>query len=261
VSLHTLYITSYASIDQRGISTPKGHVCWEPDQKNPGDIRRAQVLAAPYVAFGKLNLPDKLAFSAASLALRDGPGGYNNHMGVFLAIPGGSLSTDRAFRDSIEQGNPSPALFSATLPSSPVADIAIYHHLTGPNIVFAGGDSPFISALGYTALQPEMERPRETMVVFIDEPVEAVGMSATPTPLLLPSAVALVLVTEPVPSLASLSFEPLDHDFPAETPSTTDAEFSMALTATLEKCGSMRMPVCAGGFKGYICLNFPRKDC
>ena len=244
----TVFVKSFAIIDGRGIATPKGRIRWDEGQTGPADVRRAQVLPAPYVAFGKLNLPDRLAFSAASLALRDGPGERNNRMGVFLAIPGGSLSTDRAYRASVEQGNPSPALFSATLPSSPIADIAIYHQLTGPNIVFAGGDSPFFAALEYVLLMMECGRLDEALVVLVDEPVET---EAHPQP----SATALLVGTSPGSVSFELSREPPESPLQQDQPSTLDTVLCITLCDALEKSGSLRMPVCAGGFKGYICLK------
>lgn len=256
MSRENISIKSFATIDESGIVTSKARIGWDADQNGPQDIRRAQVLPTAYVAFGKLNLPDKLAFSAASLALRDCTDCHDNKMGVFLAIPGGSFSTDCLYRDSIVQGNPSPALFSATLPSSPVADIAIYHHLTGPNIVFAGGDLPFFSTLHYVTLMLRCRRLEEALIVFVNEPVGTVQTAITDRAAsVVPSATALLLGTSPGYGSLKLSFE---HNADVTTPKlmpVADTLLSKNLTATLEKSASARLPVCGGGFRGYICLN------
>jgi hypothetical protein len=259
MNLGTLFVKSFATIDHGGITTPKGHSVWESDQHGPADIKRAQVLAVPYVAFGKLNLPDKLAFSVATLALRDGPAEHNKQMGLFLVIPDGSLSTDRAFRDSIEQGNPSPALFAATLPSSPVADIAIYHRLTGPNIVFAGGDSPLVAALISSTIKTTDGDCDEVLVVMVDEMAEssAAADSSLVTP---PYAAALLLGIRPEKELPALSFEQNASVSIQETGRESDSRLCESLAEALKNCSSLRVPVCAGSFRGYICLESPRKD-
>jgi len=51
------------------------------------------------------------------------------------------LSTDFDFwqgRDAV--GGPSPTLFAYTLPSAAIGEIAIRHHLTGPNLCFVSDE-------------------------------------------------------------------------------------------------------------------------
>jgi hypothetical protein len=49
--------------------------------------------------------------------------------------------------ESVIAGFPSPAVFSATLPSSAIADIAIFYGLKGPNRVIAGNGASGLTAL------------------------------------------------------------------------------------------------------------------
>ena len=253
-----VHLLTYSLINDTGIETDAGVQPWEPDQNGPGDIRRAQVLPKPYIAFGKLNLPDKLAFSAASLLLSDRTGLPSETTGVVLGIPFGSLSTDRLYRESVKQGNPSPALFSATLPSSPIADVAIYYKLKGPNTVFSGGDSPLLSAIEYSRMLLETGILTDALVLLVDEPCDP----ASGQPLPAPFAAALLLSTRRefslyAPTMVFSSAE--KQDTPLDEYSS-DRDLIVTLIQELRKKESVRIPVPASGFKGYISLHYPRKD-
>lgn len=136
-------IASYAALLAHGIITAAGTTAWDPDQTDPSHVKRPQILNKPYIAFGKLNTPDKLAFSAAALLLSQAGNGESERIGLVLGIPSGSLSTDILYNLSVTAGAPSPALFSATLPSSPLTDIAIYFDVKGPDYVFCGSTAIF----------------------------------------------------------------------------------------------------------------------
>jgi hypothetical protein len=225
------------------------------------------VLASPYIAFGKLNLPDKLAFSASSLAFCDHPPFDREKTGILLAIPRGSLSTDRLYAESISRGIPSPALFSATLPSSPVADIAIYHRITGPDIVFAGGDAPFLSALEYGMLQLRSKRLIDALVVLIDEGTETPGVTDAATArAAMPSSCALLLGPDtetgiaPASQTAWIAFEYAENCFNDRTPPSGKDVRPADLIAALRNRNSLHMPVSAGAFKGYISVNYEWKE-
>jgi hypothetical protein len=144
-----VYCESFSALLPEGIITPSGIRPWDADsgQAGPADVTRAQVLDKPYLSFGKLSLPDRLAFSAGSLVLSDCPITEKESAGICLGLPGGSLSTDLRYMESVIAGFPSPAVFSATLPSSAIADIAIFYGLKGENRVFAGGAESGLYAL------------------------------------------------------------------------------------------------------------------
>lgn len=128
------HVLSFAMIDKKGIRSAKTFFPWESDQKGPEDIRRAQVLSSPYPSFGKLNLPDKFLFCVASLLLENiGKDTVvsGDKSGICIGLPFGSLSTDLRYMESVRNGFPSPAVFSATLPSSPVAEAAITYKFKG----------------------------------------------------------------------------------------------------------------------------------
>jgi hypothetical protein len=60
--------------------------------------------------------------------------------------------------ESVQAGFPSPALFSATLPSSAIADIAIYFGIKGENRVIAGNGASGLSALEQAFILLELRK-------------------------------------------------------------------------------------------------------
>jgi hypothetical protein len=143
----TIYIESFSSLTAQGIAGPAGIRAWESGQNGPQDVRRDQVLSKPYVNFGKLMLPDRLAFCAASVVLSNCAMANPETAAITLGICAGSLSTDLRYMESVLAGFPSPAIFSATLPSSAITDIAIYYGIKGPNRVVAGNNGSGLAAL------------------------------------------------------------------------------------------------------------------
>jgi Beta-ketoacyl synthase, N-terminal domain len=143
----TIYLESFSALLPRGIVTPAGTAPWNRGQTGPADVTREQVLDKPYLSFGKLSLPDRLAFSAAALIFSTYPCEDHESAGICLGLPAGSLSTDLRYMESVLAGYPSPSLFSATLPSSAIADIAIVFGLKGENRVIAGDAGSGLVAL------------------------------------------------------------------------------------------------------------------
>jgi 3-oxoacyl-(acyl-carrier-protein) synthase len=146
MSRRPVYIESFSALLPDGIYSPRGFVPWENGQKGAHDVTRQQVLDKPYVNFGKLSLSDRLAFGAASLALSRYELQNKETTAITLGICAGSLSTDLRYMESVIAGFPSPAVFSATLPSSAIADVAIYFGLKGPNRVCAGNAASGLAA-------------------------------------------------------------------------------------------------------------------
>ena len=91
--------------------------------------------------FGRMDLASQLVLVAVERlnipfgALR------RDRVGLCLASRSGSLSTDADFWNSrLEVGGPSPTLFTYTLPSAPLGELAIRHQLTGPNLCLVGDE-------------------------------------------------------------------------------------------------------------------------
>jgi hypothetical protein len=163
-----LYLESFAALLPQGIVTIAGTRPWSLGQAGPADVTREQVLDKPYPSFGKLSLPDRLAFSAASLALSACRLGDKESAGICLGLPAGSLSTDLRYMESVLAGFPSPAVFSATLPSSAIADIAIVHGLKGENRVIAGGAESGLVALDCACAMLSAGKARAVVVLSVN---------------------------------------------------------------------------------------------
>jgi hypothetical protein len=62
-----------------------------------------------------------------------------DRIGICLGARAGSLAADLEFwRGRNAVGGPSPTLFTYTLPSAPIGEIAIRHLITGPNLCLVG---------------------------------------------------------------------------------------------------------------------------
>jgi 3-oxoacyl-(acyl-carrier-protein) synthase len=107
-----------------------------------GRVSEAEVRAAHLgPKFGRLDLASQLAVLAVeSLSLKF-DAWPRDRIGLCLAVQAGSLTTDVDYWNGRNQpGGPSPALFTYTLPSSPLGEVAIRHRLTGPNLCLVGDD-------------------------------------------------------------------------------------------------------------------------
>lgn len=166
-----VYLQAASAIHKTGIySGSKGHVPWDKDQ-TPLQVRREQVYSEPHTGFGKLNAPDKMAF-CASAVLFGGFSGYDGDTtGISLGNRAGSYSTDMRFMESLAEGFPRPGYFSATLPSSPVAEIAILFRLKGPDRITADTAHAGFWALD-NALRILLFHKAEAMIVILAHGVE-----------------------------------------------------------------------------------------
>ncbi|MBN1757807.1 MAG: hypothetical protein JW863_05790 [Chitinispirillaceae bacterium] len=250
----SIYCSGCSVIDDSGIRTIGTSRAWEDDQDGPAAIKRAQVLGQPYMAFGKLNLPDKLAFSAASLVLNECSVRDPENTGIFLGIPFGSCSTDLLYRQSVEQGSPSPALFSATLPSSPIADIAIYYKFKGPDAVFPGGDSPLLSAI--ERAQHLLQRGKLTgaLVIFVEETAGNPPGNGYRPPFA--SAVYFEAGGTVPEAFPEFSYHLTKKTEPSECTFSDDRSLATVLLDLLHRKKSSRIAVPVCGFKGYISLHY-----
>jgi hypothetical protein len=169
--MSTIYLDAAIAIVDRGLLINAETRSWESDQNGPADVKRQQVLSIPYPTFGKLTLADRLAFSAANLLFSRYPDCTGEKVGITMGVPCGSLSTDLRYQETIAT-IPSPALFSATLPSSPVSEIAIHYKLKGPNRVFAQARAAGLYAL-HSAFRLLQLGKAETVIALMVSGLEA----------------------------------------------------------------------------------------
>jgi 3-oxoacyl-(acyl-carrier-protein) synthase len=89
--------------------------------------------------FGRMDLTSQLALLAVESLAGSFESQVRNRIAICLGARTSSLSTDVDYwkgRDAA--GGPSPTLFTYTLPSAAIGEIAIRHRLTGPNLCFVG---------------------------------------------------------------------------------------------------------------------------
>jgi|GEM_PF-2870992 len=123
---------SFSHIDKHEIVSPKGAVKRE---KPLFEISREEVYSQKHPVFGKLAFADRLAFGAAALAIENGKIENPINCAIVLLTNIGSFMRDKEFMETLNQNCPSPAYFSATLASSPIAEIAITFGLKGADKV------------------------------------------------------------------------------------------------------------------------------
>lgn len=91
--------------------------------------------------FGRMDLASQLALLAVENLRVPFETLARERIGICLVSTAGSLATDADYWNSrLEAGGPSPTLFTYTLPSAPLGEIAIRFQLTGPNLCFVGDD-------------------------------------------------------------------------------------------------------------------------
>jgi 3-oxoacyl-(acyl-carrier-protein) synthase len=90
--------------------------------------------------FGRMDLTSQLALLAVEPLVSNFESLARDRIAIGLAAQSSSLPTDVEYwkgRDN--PGGPSPTLFTYTLPSAAIGEIAIRHRITGPNLCFVGG--------------------------------------------------------------------------------------------------------------------------
>jgi len=104
-------------------------------QVNDGDLLTARLGGR----FGRMDRLSQLALLAVERLGAAFDAQPRDRVGICLAVRAGSLSTDVEYWKGRDlAGGLSPTLFTYTLPSSAIGEIAIRHRLTGPNLCFVG---------------------------------------------------------------------------------------------------------------------------
>ncbi len=98
--------------------------------------------------FGRMDLMSQLASLAVEPLAAQFESVARHRIAICLAAQNSSLTTDLEYwkgRDNT--GGPSPTLFTYTLPSAALGEIAIRHRITGPPLCFVGaGDEVLVEA-------------------------------------------------------------------------------------------------------------------
>jgi 3-oxoacyl-(acyl-carrier-protein) synthase len=89
--------------------------------------------------FGRMDLTSQLALLSVEPLASGFDSLSRDRIAICLAAKASSLSTDVEYWKGWDAaGGPSPTLFTYTLPSAAIGEIAIRHRLTGPNLCFVG---------------------------------------------------------------------------------------------------------------------------
>jgi 3-oxoacyl-(acyl-carrier-protein) synthase len=89
--------------------------------------------------FGRMDLSSQLALLAVETFAPHFDSIARDRIAIVLAARAGSLPTDVNFWEGRNAaGGLSPTVFTYTLPSAAIGEIAIRHRLTGPNLCFVG---------------------------------------------------------------------------------------------------------------------------
>jgi len=230
-----VYFTGCGAVFNRGIYSLSSAKTWDATQDSVETIRRDQVLDTPLPTFGKLNLPDKLAFCAASLALESNKGCGSDRSGICIAIPYGSLTTDMFFMESVIGSLPSPAYFSATLPSSAISDIAIYYKFKGPDRVFCGGNSPVFETLCAAHALLQLDK-ADTVIFLATWAVDSTNRTRLKEYAFQPNAAFAVLLTTVKPDNKPCCCRIVSENRHAQYDPPTEFDFCTRLTDAL-RCG------------------------
>ena len=114
-------------------------------QVNGADVRNARLGAR----FGRMDLMSQLVLLAVERLGVDFEARPRERIGICLATHAGSVSTDVEYwKGRNTAGGLSPTLFTYTLPSAAIGEIAIRHRLTGPNLCFVGDDAALLAEAG-----------------------------------------------------------------------------------------------------------------
>ena len=128
-----------ATVDRTGVRGPGVRIDWT---DLPADGRVRWPFDAPFENFRHLDaLSRAVVIAVEALGVKPDPGSA-----IVFASATGCLETDRAFERSRHE-ELRPALFPYTLPSAPIAAVAIRHAITGPGLSLSVAPGDHSSAL------------------------------------------------------------------------------------------------------------------
>ena len=121
--MYTFYITAHSFISAQSVEADStGNFLWK------------NISSRPNERFGRFDLLTKYALAAVELLNLPLDEPKDSSKALILETQSGSLAVDEHYYSSKQQNPPSPALFTYTLPSVALGEIAIRYRLTGPNL-------------------------------------------------------------------------------------------------------------------------------
>ncbi|MCP4638974.1 MAG: hypothetical protein GY851_01000 [bacterium] len=141
-------ITRCAYVDDTGYGTPTRSGVWSDAGKDA--LHWKTIANEPFPRFGRLDALCRHAVASVELLGLDVPSEDAVDPGVAVVFHSthGCLATDAAFIGTLSQpGGGSPKLFSYTLPSVALGEIAIRYRLGGPTLCVMSDESWSVAAL------------------------------------------------------------------------------------------------------------------
>ncbi len=121
--MSTFYITARTFIDRDIIKADsEGNFLWKTVSSRPNE------------RFGRFDLLTKYALAAVELLGLPLDAPKDDSQALIMETMSGCLAVDARYYSDKQQNPPSPALFTYTLPSVALGEIAIRYRLTGPNL-------------------------------------------------------------------------------------------------------------------------------
>ncbi len=145
-----MVIRGYGYVGSLGVAgSARDFSASETAHADPLNLTWSAISSDPFPRFGRLDPLCKCACAAVELTgMAAGGGEPRDEMAIVLATQFGCLDTDMAFTRSLGQpGGASPKLFSYTLPSTAIGEIAIRYGIKGPNTCICPGPDTTCEAL------------------------------------------------------------------------------------------------------------------
>lgn len=212
-----IYINAFAYINSRGFGDYTEHTNWtDIGVDNFNQCQWKQLFNSAFDRFGRLDSLAKHVVAAVELLGIPIPRNdmKDNDTAVYIGTELGSYEVDMLFYKSTTQpGGASPKLFSYTLPSITIGEVAIRYNITGPNLCISAGELTGLIALWESAV---MLRSKEvTRCITVINNAVLPDFDSTPD-----SASYALLLSTKLPentrkAICSVDFDDHKHNCPA----------------------------------------------
>ena len=150
-----IYITAFGYINSAGFGDHATGRSWaEIGVESFAQCQWKQLFDSPFDRFGRLDTFSKHVVASVELLGLPLPDGdiKEDETALYVGTEFGSCQVDKQFYRSLTQpGGASPKLFSYTLPSTAIGEVAIRHKINGPNLCVSAGQSSGLVALWQSA--------------------------------------------------------------------------------------------------------------
>jgi hypothetical protein len=251
-----VFITAAGFVDGARFGNPRASQVMS--CRDLSHLRWGEISDAPFDRFGRLDGLCKAAMIAVEMLGLEAPSAPRADWAISAGTEHGSVEVDAAFLATIGQpGGASPLLFSYTLPSILIGEIAIRHRITGPGGCYmAGGDSGALALWEGVNVITSGEA-RACLCIGCDSVSSPVSRE--------PHTEAWAFLMEKADSPAGDRTTPLAEITMSPCPAATDARPALPrlfefLASGSEADFTLQAP-CAMGAGSGILIRHTRRDC